>query len=62
MVIGLGCFAIGCGGDPGVSVEVDVPEAEEIENADMGGAGADGLGAEEAGEDAPPDSSDALPE
>ncbi len=45
LVLALGGFVVGCGGDPGVSVETDVPEAELDENMDMA-AGADGLGPE----------------
>ena len=55
MVLVLGGFTIGCAGDPGVSVETDVPETEMDENMDMA-AGADGLGPEgegEAGGDVP---------
>ncbi len=50
LIFGLGCFAIGCGGDPGVSVETEVTEEEEAGNEAAAAMG-DGLGPEgEAGD------------
>ncbi len=37
LVAGLSWFTIGCSGDPGVSVDTEVPEAEAAEMDDMGG-------------------------
>ncbi len=34
LIVGLGCFVIGCGGDPGESVEIEVTPQEETENMD----------------------------
>jgi len=52
MIIGLGCFAVGCGGDPGAQVETEVTEEEETGNMEQMDPTA-GL-EEEAGGEAPP--------
>ena len=64
VIVSLSCFAIGCSGEPGVSVESDVSSEDEatllemadptagLEDGEGGGAGADaGGGGEESTDD-----------
>ncbi len=48
LIVALGCFAIGCSGDPGVSIDTDVTVEEEEANMDA----ADPTAGLEEGEDA----------